>query len=73
MSVKTARGPSVIKTHKFTVGQTVRFSPGVQSPATARGRYTIVRLLPAEANDHQYRIKSTLDGHERVVKESQLS
>jgi hypothetical protein len=32
-----------------------------------------VRLLPAEASDQQYRVKSTLDGHERVVKESQLS
>jgi hypothetical protein len=41
--------------------------------ATLRGTYTIVRLLPAEHNDQQYRIKSTTDGHERVVKESQLS
>lgn len=73
MSASIARGPSPMKTHKFAVGQTVRFSPGVQSPVAARGSYTIVRLLPAEANDHQYRIKSTLDGHERVVKESQLS
>lgn len=62
-----------MKIYKFAVGQTVRFSPGAQSPATLRGSYKIVRLLPAEANDHQYRIKSTLDGHERVVKESQLS
>jgi hypothetical protein len=60
-------------THKFAVGQTVRFSPDSRSPATVRGSYKILRLLPAEANDHQYRVKSTLDGHERVVKESQLS
>ena len=62
-----------MKTHKFAVGQTVRFSPGAQSSATLRGSYKIVRLLPAEANDYQYRVKSALDGHERVVKESQLS
>ncbi len=62
-----------MKNHKFAVGQTVRFSPGAQLAATLRGSYKIVRLLPAEANDHQYRVKSVLDGHERVVKESQLS
>lgn len=73
MPVKVARGSSSIKTHKFAVGQTVRFSPGAQSPVTLRGSYKIVRLLPAEANDHQYRIQSTVDGHERVVRESQLS
>lgn len=61
-----------MKTHKYAVGQTFRFLPGVQS-AALRGSYEIVRLLPAEANDYQYRVKSVLDGHERVVKESQLS
>lgn len=62
-----------MKTHKFAIGQTVRFSPGGQSSAKPGGSYKIVRLLPAEANEHQYRVKSVADGHERVVKESQLS
>ena len=62
-----------MKAHKFAVGQTVRFSPDGRSPATLRGNYKILRLLPAEANDHQYRVKSALDGHERVVTESQVS
>jgi hypothetical protein len=63
-----------VKTHKFAVGQTVHFSPGMGG--SARGGslvFKVVRLLPAEHNDQQYRVKSTLDGHERVVKESQLS
>ena len=59
--------------HKFIVGQTVRFSPGAPGLAGLRGTYKVVRLLPAEANDHQYRVKSNEDGHERVVRESQLS
>ena len=59
--------------HKFTVGQTVRYSPGHKSFSGPGGSYKIVRLLPAEANDYQYRVKSSADGHERVVKESQLS
>lgn len=61
-----------MKAHKFAVGQTVLFSPGRTGPAARAVRYKIVRLLPAEHNDHQYRIKSESDGHERVVKESQL-
>jgi hypothetical protein len=35
-------------------------------------RFEVVRLLPHESN-FQYRIKSTRDGHERVVFESELS
>ena len=62
-----------MKTHKFAIGQTVRFSPGRQSSARPGGSYRIVRLLPSEADDYQYRVKSIADGHERVVKESQLS
>lgn len=62
-----------MKAHKFAVGQTVRFLPDARSSASLRGLYKVVRLLPAEANDHQYRVKSALDGHERVVRESQLS
>ena len=61
-----------MKSHKFGVGQTVRYSPrGTYSGPG--GSYKVVRLLPAEANDNQYRVKSSADGHERVVKESQLS
>lgn len=58
--------------HKFKVGQSVHFSGGLQYAATARGSYKIVRLLPSETSDCQYRIQSTKDGHERVVRESEL-
>lgn len=59
--------------HKFTVGQTVHFTPGALDRAAPRGTYEIVRLLPPSASINQYRIKSTLDGHERVVQEGQLA
>jgi hypothetical protein len=58
--------------HKFAVGQAVQFSPDRRIDVSARGRYTIVRLLPEEGNTPQYRIKNKTDGHERVVLESQL-
>ena len=58
--------------HKFAVGQTVRFAPDRHQESVARGSFKIVRLLPEEANVLQYRVKSQVDGHERVVREDQL-
>jgi hypothetical protein len=34
--------------------------------------YQIVRLLPSDGADYQYRIKSPAEAFERVAKESQL-
>jgi hypothetical protein len=58
--------------HKFTIGQSVRFSPDRQQERSSRGRFKIVRLLPESASVLQYRVKSQVDGHERVVREDQL-
>jgi len=38
----------------------------------AQSRFKIVRLLPETGNVLQYRVKSQMDGHERVVREDQL-
>ena len=59
--------------HKFAVGQTVRFSPDRGQEGAVRGSFTVVRLLPEAAKIFQYRVKSQLDGHERVVREDQLT
>jgi hypothetical protein len=59
-------------THKYQIGQTVEFLPGGSYLATARGHYVVVRQLPAESAGYQYRVKSVADGHERIVRESQL-
>ena len=37
------------------------------------GFYKIVKQMPSESEDRQYRIKSAGEAHERVVNESQLS
>jgi hypothetical protein len=58
--------------HKYTPGQSVRFSPHRYEDSSARGLYTIVRLLPEERGAAQYRIKAKTDGRERVVREDQL-
>ena len=59
--------------HKFAVGQTVRFSPDRNQEIAVRGSFKVVRLLPEAASVLQYRVKSQLDGHERVVREDQLA
>lgn len=61
-----------MRTHRFPVGQTVDFTPGIFDRGARGGRYEIVRHLPAEGAENQYRVKSTTDGQERVVKESNL-
>ena len=59
--------------HKFRIGQVVQFVPGRGIEQSAKGRYTIVRLLPPEGNAPQYRIKNKTDGHERMVREGELA
>ena len=39
----------------------------------AGGTYEIIRLLPTEGDDCQYRIKSSTEAFERVARESQLA
>jgi hypothetical protein len=59
--------------HKYHVGQEVSFLPGGSSTSHLRDRCTIVRLLPSETRDWQYRVKCDHDSHERVVLESELA
>lgn len=58
--------------HKFGVGQRVQFSPSGFDGGAQRGIYVVVRQMPSETRDLQYRVKDVRDGHERVVRESQL-
>ncbi len=59
--------------HKFKIGQVVDFAPGRMGfPASARP-CKILKLLPAEDGQLQYRIKCPSETFERVAKESALS
>jgi len=62
----------VLKSHKYNVGETVYFTSPSFGRAAATGSYTVVKLLPSEGDDYQYRIKSSGEAFERVAKESQL-
>ena len=57
--------------HKFSIGDVVNFAAQPRTSA-AHGHYEITGLLPPREQP-QYRIKSVLEGHERVAQEDQLS
>ena len=61
-----------IRHHKYQVGETVFYTSPTFGRAAATGSYTVVKLLPSEGDDYQYRIKSSGEAFERVAKESQL-
>src|ERR1700709_1221791 len=58
--------------HKFVVGETVYFTASNVARPAASGTYEVIRLLPTDGDDCQYRIKSSTEAFERVAKESQL-
>jgi hypothetical protein len=57
--------------HQFAVGQTVVVT-GAQLDIKKGEQFQVVRHLPPEGQTPQYRIKSELDGHERLVREDEL-
>ena len=60
-----------MRTHQYAVGQTVRFIFRFSNGALSGG-YEVMRLLPEEAGEPRYRLKSVHESHERVAAESQL-
>ncbi len=62
----------MLKTHKFSIGQNVRYTAGPFGRFGAGGSFKVVKLLPTDGDEQQYRIKSVGEAFERVAKESQL-
>ena len=58
--------------HKFHIGQSVFFTSKPIGHMAVNGTYEVVKLLPSDGADYQYRIKSSTEAFERVAKESQL-
>jgi hypothetical protein len=59
--------------HKFKVGQTVRFEPNTwYYRNSVAGSYEVRRQLPVRNGEFEYRLKSTIEAHERVATESQI-
>jgi len=58
--------------HKFRVGDNVQVIAGLLGRGDGGGTYQVVRLLPSDGDEQQYRINSATEPHERVAKQSQL-
>jgi hypothetical protein len=58
--------------HKYQVGEAVYFTASNVARPAATGVYEIIRLLPTDGDDCQYRIKNATEAFERVARESQL-
>jgi hypothetical protein len=63
---------TALKEHKFHIGQSVYFTSRPIGHMAANETYQVVKLLPSDGDDYQYRIKSASEAFERVAKESQL-
>ena len=68
---RAARGTSEPVGHKFRIDDVVEARASLFR-ATPPGPYKVVRLLPPTGRSNQYRLKSHLNGHERVVREEDI-
>lgn len=63
--------------YKFKIGQQVYFEPkgrGRSQVDAVPGLYQIVRRLPAaDSGEFQYEIRSTVENHNRVARENELT
>jgi hypothetical protein len=58
--------------YKFAAGDKVALVTNSSNVNVRPGIYTIVRRMPVSGQGCQYRAKSALDNHERVLDEAQL-
>lgn len=63
---------SSLREHKFRIGQSVFFTSRPLGHMIAGSTYEVVKLLPSDGTDYQYRIKNSKEAFERVARESQL-
>ncbi len=61
-------GFNLLAYHRFKIAQTITSI----APDIPTGPFVIVRLLPHIDREPQYRVTSTIDGHQRTIPESQI-
>ncbi len=63
-----------MNSHKFAIGERVDYRPTMRHQTVMGGDFQVESQLPAdEHGNNQYRIESRVDGHRRVVHESELA
>jgi hypothetical protein len=58
--------------HKFHVGDTVMLKPSI-SRNVAGGVYEVIKQLPHNGREYEYRIKSANEEHQRIAGEAELT
>ena len=58
--------------HRFKVGENVALQSSPRNRAAANGDYEVIGLRPSDGDEPSYRIKSELERHERIARESEL-
>ncbi len=58
--------------HRFRAGDRVALIAGTADGNLPRGLFSVLRTLPNDQMDREYRVRHLQDGHERVVRESQM-
>lgn len=61
-----------LNTHRYKVGQSVRFEAGLGATPGPSGVYRITGTMPPLGDLPQYRIRSESERHERVVTQDRL-
>ena len=58
--------------HRYAIGERVKMLNGGRHPGSAAGTCTVVRHLPYERDELQYRVRAETETCERIVTESFL-
>ena len=58
--------------HLYAIGEIVSFRSLTKGTTAMGGSYRVLSLLPERDGEPSYRIKSELERHERIARESEL-
>ncbi len=61
-----------MSSHKFNVGEIVTVRPAYIKNVPG-GAYEVIKPLPGNGGEYEYRIKSANEPYERVARESELT
>jgi hypothetical protein len=64
-------GDRTMPTYKFKIGETV-FVEAARNSNFPGGAYVVTQKMPERDGEFEYRVRSSHEPHERVVRESQL-
>jgi hypothetical protein len=70
--MRSQQQAETVTAHLYRAGQRVRFTRGFPYRNAADNDYEVLHQLPSRDGECQYRIKSSHEPHERVVREGEI-